>query len=65
MFWEEGYHLKQVIKTLLEKILKGSVLLWFSPKRQDQTGLDAYVLNFDDNDDKDCDGRATVNIVFR
>lgn len=57
--------MKLVIKTLLEKILKGSVLLWFSPKRQDQTGLDAYVLNFDDNDDKDCDGRATVNIVFR
>lgn len=45
MFWEEGYHLKLVIKTLLEKILKGSVLLWFLPKRQDQTGLDAYVLN--------------------
>lgn len=37
--------MKLVIKTLLEKILKGSVLLWFLPKRQDQTGLDAYVLN--------------------
>lgn len=64
MFWKEDYHLKLVIKTLLRKTLKGSVPLWFLPKRQDPTGLGIYMLNFDDSDDEDCDDGATLNILF-
>lgn len=56
--------MKLVIKTLLRKTLKGSVPLWFLPKRQDPTGLGIYMLNFDDSDDEDCDDGATLNILF-